>query len=247
MGPWSDTAAVFYVSREDTEMAGGLTLADGGREVEFKFRVEGPAAFEALARAAGVRPSAPIVQTNHFFDTPARALNSRRHTLRLREEAGRFLLTAKGPGERAGALSSRAEEEVEVPKPEAESILVGARSPLDALEARADPRARELLATMRSIAGTTPLRHAGTFQNERGRLAVTLSVEGREVPVTFELDRTTFPGAQVHHEVEVEITGADEAAVERALRDFFAKADVAWREGPSKAKRFFDAAAGKPI
>jgi len=240
-------AAVFYVSRDNTDAAGGLTLANGGREVEFKFRVEGPAAFEALARAAGARPSAPIVQTNHFFDTPARALNSRRHTLRLREEAGRFLLTAKGPGERAGALSSRAEEEVEVPKPEAESIVVGARSPLAALEARADPRARELLATMRSIAGTTPLRHVGAFQNERARLDVTLSIASHTIPVTFEMDRTTFPGDQVHYEVEVEIAATDAAAVEHALRDFFAKANVAWREAPSKARRFFDAAAGKPI
>ena len=222
-------------------------MAAGGREVEFKFRVDGPEAFAALARAAGATPSAPAVQTNHFFDTPDRALGFRGHTLRLREEDGRFLLTAKGPGERAGVLSSRAEEEVEIQKPEAESIIVGGRSPLAALEARAGARARELLATMRAIAGATPLRRAGSFQNERARLAVTLDVEGRQVPVTFELDRTTFPGGQVHHEVEVEIADAEAAAVERALRDFFDNAGVAWREGPSKARRFFDAAAGKPI
>ena len=222
-------------------------MAGGGREVEFKFRVDGPEAFAALAVAADTRPSAPVVQTNHFFDTPDRALGFRRHTLRLREEAGRFVLTAKGPGERAGALSSRAEEEVEVPKPEAESILVGARSPLAALDARADPRARDLLATMRAIAGATPLRHAGAFQNERARLDVALDLDGRTRTVTFELDRTTFPGGQVHYEVEVEIAHADAAAVERALREFFTKAGVAWREGPSKAKRFFEAAAGKPI
>jgi len=222
-------------------------VAGTGREVEFKFRVDGPEAFEALARAAGSKPSAAVLQTNHFFDTPGRALAGRRHTLRLREEDGRFLLTAKGPGERAGALTSRAEEEVEVPKPEAESILVGGRSPLAALEARADPRARELLATMRAIVGATPLRHAGAFQNERARLAVALGAAGRTIPVTFELDRTTFPGDQVHYEVEVEIAGTDAAAVERALHDFFATANVTWREGPSKARRFFDAVAGRPI
>ena len=222
-------------------------MAGTGREVEFKFRVDGPDAFEALARAAGSTPGAASVQTNHFFDTPDRALAGRRHTLRLREEDGRFLLTAKGPGERTGALTSRAEEEVEVPRLDAEAIIAGARSPLAALEARADPRARELLSTMRSIAGATPLRHAGAFQNERARLDVALGVEGRTIPVTFELDRTTFPGDQMHYEVEVEITHADAAAVARALRDFFARAGVTWREGPSKAKRFFDAAAGKPI
>ncbi len=134
-----------------------------------------------------------------------------------------------------------------MPRLEAEAIIGGARPALTALEARADPRARDLLATMRSIAGAAPVRHVGAFQNERARLDVALGVEGRTVPVTFELDRTTFPGDQVHYEVEVEIAGADAAAVGRALRDVFAKAGVAWREGPSKASRFFDAAAGKPI
>ena len=224
-----------------------MAPASGGREVEFKFRVDGPEAFAALARTAGSAPSPAVVQTNHFFDTPDRALGFRRHTLRLREENGRFVLTAKGPGDRAGVLTSRAEEEIEVQKPEAESLIVGGRSPLAALEARADPRARDLLAAMRAIVGRMPLRHAGAFQNERARLEVALGVEGRTIPVTFELDRTTFPGGQVHYEVEVEIAGAEAAAVERALRDFFTKAGVVWREGPSKARRFFDAAAGKPI
>jgi inorganic triphosphatase YgiF len=222
-------------------------VAGGGREVEFKFRVDGPEAFEALARAAGARPGPAAVQTNHFFDTPDRALGLNRHTLRLREEAGRFLLTAKGPGERAGALLSRAEEEVEVPRGEAEAILAGARPPLAALEARAEPRARDMLAAMRAIAASTPLGHVGAFLNERARLNVTLKVAGRGLPVTFELDRTTFPGDQVHHEVEVEIEDADPKAVEQALHAFLAAAGVTWREAPSKARRFFDAAAGKPI
>jgi len=224
-----------------------MAPGSGGREVEFKFRVDGAEAFAALARTARSAPSPAVLQTNHFFDTPDRALGFRRHTLRLREENGRFVLTAKGPGDRAGVLTSRAEEEIEVQKPEAESLIVGGRSPLAALEARADPRARDLLAAMRAIVGRMPLRHAGAFQNERARLEVALGVEGRTIPVTFELDRTTFPGGQVHYEVEVEIAGAEAAAVERALRDFFTKAGVAWREGPSKARRFFDAAAGKPI
>jgi len=224
-----------------------MAPGSGGREVEFKFRVDGAEAFAALARTARSAPSPAVLQTNHFFDTPDRALGFRRHTLRLREENGRFVLTAKGPGDRAGVLTSRAEEEIEVQKPEAESLIVGGRSPLAALEARADPRARDLLAAMRAIVGRMPLRHAGAFQNERARLEVALGVEGRTIPVTFELDRTTFPGGQVHYEVEVEIAGAEAAAVERALRDFFTKAGVAWREGPSKARRFFDAGAGKPI
>jgi len=224
-----------------------VTPAGRGREVEFKFRVDGPAAFEALARASGARPSPAVTQTNHFFDTADRALNRGRHTLRLREENGRFLLTAKGPGERAGALTSRAEEEVEVPRAEAEAIIHDTQSPLAALEARAEPRARDLLAAMRGLVGDRPLRHVGVFRNDRAHLTVTLEVDGRRLPVIFEMDTTTFPAGQVHYEVEVEIAGTEEAAVERALHAYFKKADVAWREGPSKAKRFFDAAAGKPI
>ena len=228
-------------------MAGSLTDTGGGREVEFKFRVDGPVAFEALARAAGAQPSVPVLQTNHFFDTPDRRLAAGRHTLRLREEAGRFRLTAKGPVERTGTLTSRTEEEVEVPGAEAEAIVHGSRSPLSALEVRADPRARDFLKAMRGIVGRAPLRHLGAFQNERARLTVPLTIEGRTIPLTFELDRTTFPGHQVHHEVEVEIAGVDAAAVERALHTFFQGAGVSWREAPSKASRFFAALAGRPI
>jgi adenylate cyclase class IV len=223
-------------------------VAGGGREVEFKFRVEGPDAFEALARAAGSRPSPSALQTNHFFDTADRALSLQRYTLRLREEGGRCRLTAKGPGARVATLTTRTEVEVEVGADEGRAIVHAARSALDALESRADPHAGELLATMRSIVGHRPLRHIGTFQNARARLAVTLVVESREVPLTFELDRTTFPGEQVHHEVEVEIADdSDARAIEQALHAFFKAAGVAWRQAPSKARRFFEAAAGRPI
>jgi len=224
-----------------------MATAAGGREVEFKFRVDGPAAFEALAGQAGARPGAAVTQTNHFFDTTDRALGRGRHTLRLREESGRFRLTAKGPGRRAGALSSRAEEEVEIPRAAAEAILHDQRSALDALEAHAEPRARELLATMRALLAGAPLRHVGAFQNERARLPVRLEVDGRALSVTLELDRTTFPGPQVQYEVEVEIVDADHGAVERALHALLRSAGVAWRESPSKAARFFDALAGRPI
>ena len=222
-------------------------MADHGREVEFKFRVEGPEAFEALAVAAGTRPSPPALQTNHFFDTPDRALGMRRYTLRLREEDGRFRLTAKGPSERVANRTTRTEEEIEVSAEEARAIVHGVHSGLDVLQAQADPRAGEVLATMRSIVGTRPLRHMGSFQNVRARLPVRLIVEGRALPLTFELDRATFPGEQVHHEVEVEIGGADVRAVGPALHAFFTDAGVAWREAPSKSRRFFEAAAGRPI
>jgi uncharacterized protein YjbK len=222
-------------------------MAGGGREVEFKFRVDGPAAFEALARVAGARPSAPVTQINHFFDTADRALSRARFTLRLREESGRFVLTAKGPGEGEGTLKSRTEEEVEVSRADAEASLHDTRDPLAILADRADLRARGLLAAMRSAAADAPIRHVGAFQNERARLPARLGVEGRTIPVVFEMDRTTFPGDQVHHEVEVEIAEDDAKPMESALHTLFARAGIAWRAAPSKARRFFDAAAGKPI
>ena len=76
-------------------------------EFEFKFRVEGEAALERLiaAVAPGSSPE-PVLQVNHFFDTEEHALRRRHLALRLREEANRWFLTAKGadPRQRADDL-----------------------------------------------------------------------------------------------------------------------------------------------
>src|SRR6185436_17044266 len=88
-----------------------------GREVEFKIALAGEAELAALL--AALPPGAPAPQPareqlNHFLDTARGDLRRAGLALRLREEAGRFVLTAKGapaPGGK-GVLTDRAEDEV---------------------------------------------------------------------------------------------------------------------------------------
>jgi uncharacterized protein YjbK len=214
----------------------------GDQEVEFKFRVDREEDFVAIARAAGAELTAPVTQENHFFDTAERALEQGRFVLRLRDESGRYLLTAKGPRDPASTdtLSAKLETEVELDPSTATEILSGTRSPLETLAGLASsPLVNELRATVKD----RPLERIGSFRNERIRLPLHLGQ-----PVTLELDRTTFPGGVVHHEVEVEVPpGVDAAALEAALLELFAKAGVSVRSAPSKARRFFLALAKKQI
>jgi uncharacterized protein YjbK len=216
---------------------------DTGKEVELKFAVDGATAFAALARAAGTPAQGATRQVNHFFDTADRRLHATRHTIRLRDEEGSFTLTAKGPDTQTeqGPLMARSEEEVALDVDEAKAILEGTRSPLDTLEQRVGSRGAELLAALRTIIGASKLAEVGSFQNERSRLPVRLSIGTDTLEVEFEMDRTTFPGNRVDYEVEVELMGVDENLATAAVKAFFAKAEVAWRAAPSKAKRFFEA------
>src|SRR5262245_19131570 len=226
-----------------------ISNADDKREIEFKFRVDGPEAFDALTKASASRPGRMVTQKNHFFDTASRDLHRQKYTLRLREESGGVTLTAKGPDQQSadGTLTSRAEEEIALASAEAHAVLNGEKNPLNVLDQRADPRSRELLDAIRAIVAGKHLEHVGMFENDRMRLPVTLNVGDENVPVVFEMDRTRFPFGQVHYEVEVELKIADHKAVQQALHRLFETSHVAWRTGPSKAKRFFDAASGKAI
>jgi uncharacterized protein YjbK len=219
---------------------------DSGTEVELKFAVDGAAAFDALARAAGTAPRAAKRQVNHFFDTADGRLNASKHTIRLRDEEGSFTLTAKGPETRSaqGPLMARSEEEVAIDRDEATAILRGTLAPLDTLEQRLGSRGRELIAALRTQVGGSKLAEVGSFENERSRLPVRLSIGTDTIEVEFEMDRTTFPGNRVDYEVEVELVGVDEDRATAAVKAFFAKAQVPWRDAPSKAKRFFDAIQG---
>ena len=221
----------------------------GGRETELKFRVDGPTAFELLARAAGASsPQQKETQTNHFFDTLDRRLDSAMHTIRLREEAGTYTLTVKGPETRRGkALTERDEEEINVSGDEARSLIDGSSSPLELLKSRGASSAALLLRTINMLVGDHGLTYIGSFKNERTRLPVTLSVGGVPLVLVFEMDRTSFPGPHVHFEVEVELNCGNVDAVAEAVRAFFKDAKVAWRQGPSKAKRFFNVVAGRAI
>lgn len=213
-----------------------------GKEVELKLAVEGETAFAALARAAGSPARAATKQVNHFFDTADGRLHAKRHTIRLREEEGSFTLTAKGPEKQGqkGPLTTRSEEEIALDVDQANAILEGTRSPLDTLEQRVGSRGAELVAAIRNILGGSNVAEVGSFQNERSRLPVRLSIGTDTVEVEFEMDRTTFAGHRVDYEVEVELRGVDVEMATAAVKAFFAKAQVEWREAPSKAKRFFD-------
>jgi inorganic triphosphatase YgiF len=222
------------------------------QEVEFKFAVESERAFDALLRqldlpAREFHPS--VQQVNHFFDTPGRALRAGGLTLRLREEAGRHTLALKGEERRAsadGTLTVRLEEEVRLPLEAALNVLQGTVSPRAALAKRLGEGAPALQALDAALAGAE-LHYVGRFDNRRTRLPpVSIDVGASGVTVVFELDRTTFPGGGVEHEIEVELRGAGDAArLHASLLELFERAGVRWSAARSKAQRFFDALPGR--
>jgi inorganic triphosphatase YgiF len=213
----------------------------GGREVELKLAVDDAAALEAVAAAAGGARQAPAHQTNTFFDTPSLSLDAARCICRLREEGGRYTLTLKGPATAAssdGVVTSKVEEEWDLDEAGARLLLAGREDPLLVLKDRSEQN--PLLEQVRARAADERLAPLGAFSNERTRIVATLVVAGAPRPAVLELDRTTFPGGVVEHEVELEIDDAAAADSWRlALDELFARAGVCGRPAASKAKRFF--------
>jgi uncharacterized protein YjbK len=223
----------------------------GGREVELKLRVEDLSALMSIAIAAGGKPEPTARQENTFFDTPERALGADGLVLRLRAESvrktTRWFITGKGPGMRAGSLTSVREEEIEIDAGQSRTITNG-EAALALLERDATPSRKALVQAVRSAAGGDELVRIGSFVNERTRLPVTLSDAGVTFSAVLELDRTTFPGNQIHHEVEMEIPeGVDHDVAQRAFDALFARAGVSGRVSAGKARRFFAALRGEPI
>ncbi len=222
-------------------------------EIEFKFAVADERVFDALIRyldlpAREFHPS--IHQVNHFFDTSALALREHDLTLRLREESGRYLLALKGRERRAspdGTLTERLEEEVRLPPGAALEILQGSLSPRDALAERVGDRDSAALVALDQALGPAELHYVGKFENRRTRLpAICVPVGKQEVPVIFELDRTTFPGARTEFEIEVEVRGgAEPEPLHASLVDLLARAGVSWQKVESKARRFFATLKGR--
>ncbi len=232
-------------SRDRPVLAG--PSRDDATELEFKLRVADLRDFASLGRAlpalGDVLAVAPVEQVNHFFDTSDWVLRRHGCTLRLREEDGAHVITAKGPAEDVGdeALTRRPEEEVAVDAARARQILAGRLSPLDALLARHGGRHTTLTAALARTLGDRPLFHVGTFRNERRRVGpVQLPAEdGGPIEVVFELDRTEFPAGRVDHEIEVEVRDADATLCREALGALLRRAGIPWRTAPSKAARFF--------
>jgi uncharacterized protein YjbK len=224
-----------------------MASSSAGKEIELKFRVDGDSQLQALATASRGRAGEPLKQVNHFFDTKDGNLNASKYTLRLRDENGRFLLTAKGPERKSadGTRSEKAEEERPVEVTVANAILSGAESPLTVLE-RVTSTDIPVLKAIRATIGAKPLVYVGNFKNTRTPVTALIEVKGQQRPVVFEMDRTEFPNGRVDHEVEVELKGqlgdADADAAEKAVRALLDRAGIRPESAPSKAKRFFEIA-----
>lgn len=222
-----------------------------GREVELKLRVADLAELMKVAIASGGSPEPTAHQTNGFFDTPDRALGSRGLVVRLREERTpgrtRWYVTAKGPGQRSGSLTDVIEEEVEVDVSAARAMIDGVADPIAALDG-GSPARQALVAALRGALAGRPLTLLGRFQNERTRIAVELSAEAVTFRAVLELDRTSFPGDQVHHEVEMEVPSQVSPEVaSKAFHELFDRAGVVGRVSPGKARRFFAALRGERL
>ena len=214
-----------------------------GREIEFKLSVRGEDDFDRLAHLLGAESNTDAIslQENHFFDTDDRSLRASGLALRLRFEENRRILTVKGPVERSlDGLIERAEEEIEIDPVTAERILAGVESPLgvllDGIEAQGIP----IVETARTAVVGQPLECVGSFRNLR-RYYGPVDIDGLEI--TFEMDRTEFPGGQIDHEVEIEVQANQEEECREALRRLFVRADIPWQKAQNKAQRFFEALA----
>jgi uncharacterized protein YjbK len=228
-----------------------MDTVKAGKEVELKLRLATRPDPERLRSASQGDSPTTVTQRNTFFDTPSMALNKRKYVVRVREEAGRFFVTAKGPEviTESTSIASRVEEEIEVQPAVAEDIDAGMRNPLEPLE-HGGPSQQELARTIDGIADHQPLVRVGSFVNERTRIVSRSQIDGREVRLCLELDQTTFPGAVTHHELEVEIPeGIDRQSVRKEVDRVLREADARVDPGPleSKAKRFFAALRGETI
>jgi len=214
-----------------------------GREIEFKLSVRGEDDFDRLASVLGAETNTDAIslQENHFFDTEDRSLRASGLALRLRFEESRRILTVKGPVERSlDGLIERAEEEVEVDPVTAERILAGVESPLGALLDRVEDKSIPIVETARTAVVGHALECVGSFRNLR-RYYGPVELDGLEI--TFEMDRTEFPGGQIDHEVEIEVEADQEEECRETLRRLFVRADIPWQKAQNKAQRFFEALA----
>ena len=159
----------------------------------------------------------------------------------LREEAGRFILTAKGPSRGvSGSVSTRTEAEADVDAEVARSILAGRNDGVAILRRLSDDAAFDALweGVEQARAGQA-LVEVGHFQNRRRRVAVTLPPG---LALLVEVDQTRFPDGRVDDEVEIEIPRPElAAAVEAWLEERAAAAGIETAASSSKLSRFYAA------
>jgi adenylate cyclase class 2 len=66
-------------------------------EVEMKFRLSAPGAFEARLAEIGAKLSEPLTETDVYFAHPARDFAATDEALRLRKKGRKYSITYKGP------------------------------------------------------------------------------------------------------------------------------------------------------
>ena len=223
-------------------------MTGGGDEIELKYAVDDAAALcrvktHLLERCRGVDRGAAR-QLNHFFDSADRRLRHAGVTLRLRDEDGRFFLTAKGPTakeprRKVAALAARAETEGEISTEQAALLRADPARVLPTI-ARLGPGGEALARAAKRALGEARLLHVGGFENRRERVDFSILVENQDLTLTAELDTSRFPRGVQAHEVEIELLGAHLAApVDVAMRALFSDAKASIRPGTGKARRFF--------
>jgi hypothetical protein len=217
-------------------------MAAPPREIEVKRLLIGERAGDRLLAALAAPVVAEKRQVNHVLDTKSRALSAARLSLRLRNEDGEWIVTAKGPSQRvAGSTASKVEAESHVEAAVAGAILGAGTSALDVLRARIDDSAfDELWQSFERVLADQPLIVVGSFENER-RVVPVILPSGSSL--TLEIDRTRFPGGRVDEEVEIELDSAALAAeVEAWLETTARAAGVVTAPSSAKIARFLDAA-----
>ena len=218
------------------------------REIEFKFGVPDAKAFEQLLQGLDLPGSLLAqgkIQTNHFFDSSVLCLHEQGFVIRLRQQDSVNILTVKGEQQAdatgSSLLSSRFEEEINLPAQAADDLLHGRLSPQQLIEVHFGDRSTAVLQLINSACGGQDLVHIGEFRNVRIHLPVIPLQVGENIEqIEFELDSSTFPGGRVDHEIEIEIAAhSDASGIEAALIELFKRCDIKWHAAPSKAKRFF--------
>lgn len=212
------------------------------QEIELKRLLLGDDGADRLLQALGPVVS-DVEQVNHVFDTAGRGLRHSRHSIRLREASGRFVLTAKGPGRQvSGSVSARAEAEAEVDASVARNILAGHDDPTEVLRQRAtDSAFDELWLGLDRARAGQPLLEVGQFRNRRRMVEAVAA----GLAVRVEVDQTEFPDGHVDDEVEIELPDPESAvAVEGWLEQLAAAAGVETQPSSAKLARFYAALEG---
>ncbi|PCI37109.1 MAG: hypothetical protein COB53_07370 [Elusimicrobia bacterium] len=196
-------------------------------EIELKIGLATEADRTLLIKKFGP-PKQNISQRNLFLDGENGELRAEKYVLRVRRErefpaAGpvveRVILALKGQNIGKGVLCKR--EEIENPlglsldelERSPARLLLMASPPISALKERLPA-----LATLKSL---------GSFDNDRAVIPVALTIEGESVAMTWEVDRTVFPGGRVECELEIELGDEHGAeAIAKAVEDILAEAGV---------------------